>query len=387
MENSKEPKLLELHVPQAAAMPGELLVNMGPQHPATHGVLNFLILTDGEVIHTAVPNCGYLHRGMEKLAEMTPYPGYMPYTDRIDYLGAMFANQGYAMAVEKVLGVEVPPRAEYCRVIACELNRIASHLVATGCTAMDLGAFTPFTHWLRERETINDLTEELCGARLTYNYMRIGGVSGDLPEGFGDRTLRFLDHFEPIITEFNRLISFNEIFVQRLANLVPISAAEAMDWGLVGPNLRASGVPVDLRKNPGYSVYGDFDFEMVIGKGFRGQVGDSYDRYFVRVLEMQECCKILRQAVDKIPDGPVMADLPKKVKPEKNEAYARIESVRGEMGFYVISDGTDKPYRLKIKTGSFPAMAMMEKVSQGAMVADVVALISAFDLIAPEIDR
>jgi len=387
MENSKEPKLLELHVPQAAAMPGEMLVNMGPQHPATHGVLNFLILTDGEVIHTAVPNCGYLHRGMEKLAEMTPYPGYMPYTDRIDYLGAMFANQGYAMAVEKVLGVEVPPRAEYCRVIACELNRIASHLVATGCTAMDLGAFTPFTHWLRERETINDLTEELCGARLTYNYMRIGGVSGDLPEGFGDRTLRFLDHFEPIITEFNRLISFNEIFVQRLANLVPISAAEAMDWGLVGPNLRASGVPVDLRKNPGYSVYGDFDFEMVIGKGFRGQVGDSYDRYFVRVLEMQECCKILRQAVDKIPDGPVMADLPKKVKPEKNEAYARIESVRGEMGFYVISDGTDKPYRLKIKTGSFPAMAMMEKVSQGAMVADVVALISAFDLIAPEIDR
>lgn len=387
METPKEPKVLELHVPLAAAVPGEMLVNMGPQHPATHGVLNFLMVTDGEVVHKVIPNCGYLHRGMEKLAEMTPYPGYMPYTDRIDYLGAMFANQGYAMAVERILGVEVPARAEYCRVIACELNRIASHLVATGCTAMDLGAFTPFTHWLRERETINDLMEELCGARLTYNYMRIGGVSGDLPEGFIDRTRRFLDHFEPIVTEFNRLISYNEIFVQRLANLVPISAEEALDWGLVGPNLRASGVEIDLRKMPGYSVYGDFDFNIALGKGFRGQVGDAYDRYYVRVLEMLESCRILRQALEKIPEGPVMAELPKKLKPEKNEAYARIESVRGEMGFYVISDGTDKPYRLKIKTGSFPAMAMMERVSEGVMVADVVALISAFDLIAPEIDR
>jgi len=387
MENPKDPRILELHVPQAPAVPGEMLVNMGAQHPATHGVLNFLMVTDGEVIHKAIPNCGYLHRGMEKIAEMTPYPAYMPYTDRIDYLGAMFANQGYAMAVEKILGIEVPRRAEYCRVIACELNRIASHLIATGCSAMDLGAFTPFTHWLRERETINDLTEELCGARLTYNYMRIGGVSADLPEGFSDRVLRFLDHFKPVITEFDRLISLNKIFMERLVNLVPISTEEAMDWGLVGPNLRASGVEVDLRKHPGYSVYGDFDFQVITGRGFKGQIGDSYDRYYVRVLEMYESCKILRQALEKMPDGPIMAEVPKKLKPEKNEAYARVESVRGEMGYYVISDGTDKPYRLKVKTGSFPAMAMMEKASEGVMVADVVALISAFDLIAPEIDR
>jgi len=388
MGNPKDPtKILELHVPLAPAVPGEMLVNMGPQHPATHGVLNFLLVTDGEIIHKAIPNCGYLHRGMEKIAEGTPYSSYMPYTDRIDYLAAMFANQGYAMAVEKILSVEVPPRAEYCRVIACELNRIASHLVATGCMAMDLGAFTPFTHWLRERETINDLTEELCGARLTYNYMRIGGVSGDLPDGFADRVLRFLDHFEPIINEFDRLISCNKIFMERLVNLVPIPAEDAIDWGLVGPNLRASGVDIDLRKNPGYSAYGDFDFDVILGRGFKGCPGDSYDRYYVRVLEMYESCKIVRQALEKFPEGPVMAELPRKLKPEKNEAYSRVESARGEMGYYAISDGTDKPYRLKVKTGSFPAMAMMEKVSEGVMVADLVALISAFDLIAPEIDR
>jgi NADH-quinone oxidoreductase subunit D len=387
METPKEPKLLELHVPQATPVEGEMVVNMGPQHPATHGVLNFVLVTDGEVIHKAIPNCGYLHRGIEKLGEMTSYPGFMPYTDRVDYLAAMTANQGFAMAVEMLLGLEVPPRAEYCRVIAAELNRIASHLVATGTAAMDLGAFTPFTHWLRERETINDLTEELCGARLTYNYMRIGGVSEDLPDGFKEQVLRFLDHFEPIISEFNRLISLNEIFIHRLVNLAPISREDAINWGLVGPNLRASGVEIDIRKTPGYSVYGDFDFNMAVGRGFKGTVGDSYDRYYVRIVEMQESCAILRQALEKLPDGPVMADVPRKIKPEKNEAYARVESARGEMGYYVISDGTDKPYRLKIKAGSFPAMAMMEKVTEGVMVADVVALISAFDLVAPEVDR
>jgi NADH-quinone oxidoreductase subunit D len=387
MERPKESRVLEHLVPQARPLPGEMLVNMGPQHPATHGVLNFLLVTDGEVIRKAVPNVGYLHRGIEKLAEMTPYPGFIPYTDRVDYLAAMFANQGYCMAVEKILGIAPPARAEYCRVIACELNRIASHLIATGSTAMDLGAFTPFTHWIRERETINDLMEKLCGARLTYNYMRIGGVSDDLPAGFGDDTLRFLDHFEPILGEFNRLISWNEIFVRRLARIGVITAEEAVQWGLVGPNLRASGVPFDLRKTPGYSAYPDLAFDVVVGTGFRGVVGDCYDRYFVRVVEMRESCRILRHAIEKIPEGPVRADLPKKIKPEKNEAYARVESARGEMGFYLVSDGTEMPYRLKIKTGSFPAMAMMEKVSEGVMVADLIALISAFDLVAPEIDR
>ncbi len=387
MPKPKRADVLPYLVPQAPAVAGEMLVNMGPQHPATHGVLNFLVVTDGEVMHHALPNVGYLHRGLEKLAEMTPYAGYMPYTDRIDYLAAMFANQGYAMAVERVLGLTVPPRGEYCRVIACELNRIASHFIATGCTAMDLGAFTPFTHWLRERESINDLAEKLCGARLTYNYMRIGGVSADLPEAFGDSTLRWLDHFEPIIGEYNRLISGNAIFVRRLANLGVISAEEAIDWGLVGPNLRASGVPHDLRRTPGYSCYGDFAFEIPVGRGFQGTPGDAYDRYYLRMLEIQESCRILRQALAKIPPGPVRAEVPRRVKPGRNEAYARVESARGEMGFYLISNGGEQPYRLKIKTGSFPAMAMMEKLSEGVMVADLVALISAFDLIAPEIDR
>ena len=200
---------------------------MGPQHPSTHGVLNFLLVTDGEVMHKAVPHIGYLHRGMEKMAESIPYHGYMPFTDRLDYLAAMSANQGYAMAVEKLLGCAVPPRGEYLRVLACELNRIASHLVATGSMAMDIGAFTPFLHWLREREYINDIMEELCGARLTYNYMRIGGVSQDLPDGLADKILRWMDHFEPIIGEFDRLISNNEIFVQRLANVAAIRAEDA----------------------------------------------------------------------------------------------------------------------------------------------------------------
>jgi hypothetical protein len=224
-------------------------LNMGPHHPATHGVINFLLETDGEIMRRARPDVGYLHRGLEKLAEQTPYAGTMPYTDRIDYLGSMFTNHGWALAVEKLAGVEVPRRAEFCRVIASELNRIASHLIATGALAMDLGAFTPFIHWLRERETINDFMERICGARLTYNYLRVGGVARDIDADTIAQVGRWLDHFEPIIDEFDRLISGNEIFVQRLRNITIVSPADAVAWGLVGPNLRASGVDWDIRRD------------------------------------------------------------------------------------------------------------------------------------------
>ncbi len=371
----------------AQPLTGEMVVNMGPQHPSTHGVLNFLLVTDGEVMHRAIPNVGYLHRGMEKLAETIPYHGYMPFTDRLDYLAAMFANQGYAMAVEKLLGSAPPPRAEWLRVIACELNRIASHLVATGTMAMDLGAFTPFVHWLREREVINDLIEALCGSRLTYNYMRIGGVGYDLPEGFADRVLRWLDHFGPMIDEFNRLISNNEIFVARLANVAPVSAADALSYGLVGPNLRASGVDWDLRRDLPYSVYPELRFEVPLGRGVRGTVGDCYDRFVVRILEMRESCAILRQALERLPQGEIQSKVARKLKLPAGEAYVRVEAPRGEMGFYLVSDGGESPYRLKVRTGSFTAMSIIEKLSPGLMIADLVALIGSFDVIAPEVDR
>ena len=365
-----------------------MLLNMGPQHPSTHGVINFLIQTDGEVIRKAVPQVGYLHRGIEKIGELVQYPQFMPYTDRVDYVCAMAANEGYAMAVEKLLGVDVPVRAKYLRVIASELNRISSHLVGAGSNASDVGAFTPFVHALREREAINDLLEALCGARLTYNYARIGGVAFDLPDGWADRLRKFLDHFEPFLDEFDRLISGNHIFVKRLANVAIIPASSAVAWGLAGPSLRASGVPMDTRRDVPYSVYPELQFDVIVGKGWQGTVGDAFDRYYCRVLEMRESSKILRQALDKLPEGEVMVPkMPRRIKPEPGEAMARVESARGDIAYYVVSDGNDKPYRVRIRTGSFMAMGLVEPMSEGLMIADLVAMIASFDVVAPEIDR
>ena len=383
----KELKNLEQLKQMREPLEGEMLVNMGPQHPSTHGVLNFLLYTDGEVMHKAVPNIGYLHRGIEKLSETMGYNGFMPFTDRIDYVSAMTANQGYAMAVEKLLKTEVPERAEYLRVIAAEMNRIASHLVANGAMAMDIGAFTPFIHWLREREYINDFMEELCGSRLTYNYVRIGGVSFDMEKELGDKIIKWLDHFEPIIDEFDRLITNNEIFVQRLANVAPVSAELAKSYCLVGPNLRASGVDWDIRRDVPYSVYHKFDFKVPLGEGFRGTVGDCYDRFVVRILEMRESCKILRQALGSIPDGEIQVKVPRNLKPPAGEACASVESARGEMFYYVVSDGTANPYRVKARAGSFTAMSIIEHLSKGVMIADLVAIIGSLDVVAPEVDR
>lgn len=368
--------------------PQEITLSMGPQHPATHGVLRFIVHTDGEVLHSLQPDIGYLHRGMEKIAEKVGYIGFQPYTDRIDYVCAMTCNQAYVMAIEKLAKIEVPERAEYLRVIASELNRISSHLIMVGCVAMDMGAFTPFIHALRERETINDLFEMLCGARLTYNYARIGGVSYDMPAGFKEKCIEFLDHFEPIIDELNRLISYNEIFVKRLANIGVISRQDAINFNLVGPNLRASGVKFDLRKDVPYSAYPKFDFDIPVGTGERGTVGDCFDRYMLRMREMQQSCRIVRQAVLGIPEGPVMTKVPRKIKPPAGEVYVRCESARGDMGFYIVSDGTsDKPYRLRVRTGSFSAMSVLEKFAPGMMISDLVAFFSCLDVVAPEVDR
>ena len=304
----------------------EMILNFGPQHPSTHGVINFIVETDGEVMKKAIPDVGYLHRSIEKIGEGTGYPGFMPFTDRVDYVAAMFPNEGY--------GIEVPRRAQYLRAISCELARIASHLVSLGTMTMDIGAFTPMLHGIRERETINDLIEALCGARLTYNYHRIGGVAYDLPEGWKEKTLAFLDHFDRFLVEFDRLISFNEIYIRRLANVAVISAADAVDYGLVGPNLRGSGVDWDLRRDMPYGAYEDFEFSVPVGVGFKGTVGDCYDRYYCRVLEMGQSSKIVRQALLQLP-----AALPRAV---RQRQVAQAQAHRGAVLATLREAVTDK---------------------------------------------
>lgn len=360
---------------------------MGPQHPSTHGVIRFVLKTDGEVMKRAIPDVGYLHRSIEKIAEKMSYNGFMPYTDRVDYLSAMHSNVVYAMAVEKLADIQVPKRAEYLRVIAQELNRIISHLLSIGTFVMDVGAYTPFLHALRERELLNNRIEELCGQRLTYNYARVGGVNFDMPEGFVEKTLPLLDSVERTVDEMNRLITYNKILCSRLSGIGVITRDEAINYNLVGPNLRGSGVKWDLRRDEPYSVYPELDFEIPVGSGEMGVLGDAFDRYIVKMREIVQSCKIVRQCFGQMPPGDFLAKVSKKVRPPKGQVYVRLESARGDMGAYLVSDGTDKPYRLKFRTGSFTAMSIIEKLSEGMMVADLVVLIASLDVIAPEIDR
>jgi NADH-quinone oxidoreductase subunit D len=365
----------------------DMTLSMGPQHPSTHGVLRFIVRADGEVMKEAIPDVGYLHRSIEKIAEKVGYHGFMPYTDRVDYVAAMPCNQGWAMACERLAGLEVPKRGEYCRVVATEFSRIHSHLLSVGSMAMDIGAFTPFTHAIREREYINDLLEEVCGARLTFNYMRIGGVAWDLPPAWKEKALTYLDHFEPLIDEYDALISYNKIYVERLANVAVMTAEEAIDWNLVGPNLRGSGVRFDVRRDIPYSIYPEVEFDVPVGRGEMGALGDCFDRYIVRMREMKESCRIIRQCLAQMPAGPVIGKVPRNFKPAAGDAYVRLESARGDMGWYVVSDGTAFPYRCKIRTGSFSAISIVPKVSRNLMIADLIAVIASLDLVAPEIDR
>jgi NADH-quinone oxidoreductase subunit D len=370
----------------------EMTLNMGPQHPSTHGVIRFIVKTDGEIMKEAIPDVGYLHRAIEHIAEKCSYEGFMPYTDRIDYVAAMPANHVWAEAVERLGALEVPPRAHLLRVISDELSRVASHCIALGAMAMDVGAITPFPYALREREYVNDLIEELCGARLTYNYHRIGGVGWDITDAWRDKVLRFCDHFEPVIAEFDRLITYNPIFVKRLAGLAPIAADEAISHGLVGANLRASGVAYDLRADRPYAAYGQLlpaiGWKTPVGRGEAGRVGDSWDRFWVRVEEWRWSVKILRAALDAVqatPRGEFWIP-PKKLKP-KGEATARVEAARGDLHCYVVGDGGAGAYRARFRTGSFDAMTIVAEKSRGLMLADLVALIASLDVVAPEIDR
>ncbi|MCW5828885.1 MAG: NADH-quinone oxidoreductase subunit D [Deltaproteobacteria bacterium] len=367
----------------------EMLLNMGPQHPSTHGVLRFILKTDGEIVTACEPDVGFLHRSIEKICEKCDYPGFMPYTDRVDYLAAMNANHAYALAVERLAGIEVPRRAQVIRVITDELNRIICHgAIGVGALGMDLGAATPFLHAMRERETVNDIIEELCGARLTYNYVRIGGVWFDLPDGFVEKVTAFLNHFELAWEEINRLLTDSVIFRTRLMNVGTITAGDAVSYGLVGPVLRATGIKRDVRRDQPYAIYPELEFDIPVGTGTFGTLGDCFDRHLVRVEEVRQSVKIVRQCLKLLEPGPVIAKVPKNIKPPAwADVYSAVEAPRGEMGFYLMSNGTGKAHRCKIRTGSFAAMSIISRMAPGMMIADLVAFIASLDVVAPEIDR
>jgi NADH-quinone oxidoreductase subunit D len=365
----------------------EMVLNMGPQHPSTHGVLRLELKLEGELVRDVKPHIGYLHRCFEKHCEAMSYPQVVPYTDRMDYLASMSNNFGYAVAVERLLGIEVPERVEYIRVIMAELQRIASHLVALGTYGVDIGAFTPFLYCFRDREKILTIFEETSGARLLYNYIWIGGLAQDIHPDFVRKVKEFVKYFRPQIEDLNNLLSYNKIFIERTANIGILPKDTAINYGITGPVLRASGVKWDLRKNDPYSIYDRFDFNIPVGEGIMGTVGDSWDRYYVRILELEESLKIIEQAVDQIPEGDVKEAIPRRIKPPKGTIYTRVENPKGELGYFIISDGTANPFRVKVRAPSFVNMEVFGELCKGHLVADVITILGSLDIVLGEIDR
>ncbi len=398
---------LDITTDNAELTTREITLNMGPQHPSTHGVMHLILHLQGEKIMKAEPDIGYLHRGMEKIAENLLYGQFVPYTDRLDYLSSMTNNLGYVMAVEKLVGLEITERAKYIRVIVSELSRISSHLLAVGAWGLDLGAITMVIYAFREREMVLDLFEMLCGARLTYNYMKIGGLRGDLPPGFKEKCAEFIKIFPKRVDEYETLLTGNRIWLQRNKGVGVISAKDAIDLGLTGPSLRGSGVKWDIRKDEPYLVYDRLDFDVPVGTN-----GDCFDRYMCRVTEMRQAASIISQALQQIPDGPVNVEAPDIVSPPRQdvynnmealihhfkivshgfkapvgEVYASIEAPKGELGYYIRSDGTEKPFRVKIRAPSFVNLQGIDPMSRGAYFADVVSVISSLDPVFGEVDK
>ncbi len=360
----------------------ELIINMGPQHPATHGVLRVILKLDGEKVLGTECVIGYLHRGVEKIAENRTYTMFNPYVDRMDYVAAVSNGLGYCQAVEKLLNVEAPPRANYIRVILTELNRIASHQLWLGTHALDIGAMTPLFYTFRDREEILKIFEKYCGARLTTHAFRIGGCLYETYAGFEKEVKNFLKFVAPKIDEYEALLTGNRIWLERTKNVGTISAADAIALGVTGPVLRASGVKWDIRKAIPYANYADFDFEIPIGEN-----GDTYDRYLVRMVEMRQSLRIIEQAVNGIPEGPIMAKVPKVIKPAVGEIYHSIEAPKGELGYFIVSDGSTQPYRLRVRPPSFVNLQALDVMVRGMLVADVVAVIGTLDIVLGEVDR
>ncbi len=364
-----------------------LTLNMGPQHPATHGVLRLEIKTDSEIVVEAIPHIGYLHRCFEKHAENLDYRGVIPFVDRMDYVAAMGMELGYVLTVEKMLGTEVPKRAEYIRVLVAELQRIASHLIYFGTYGIDMGAFTAFLYAAQDREEILRILEELSGARMLYNYIWIGGVWNDINDDQLRRCAAFCDRFEVELHKYFALVGENKIFIERTANVGILTKEQCFDYGATGPVLRGSGVNWDLRKNRPYGIYEKFDFNAIVGKGEKGTVGDCWDRFYVRMYEMHESMKIIRQVLEGIEEGPVMGKVSKIIKVPAGEVYMRTEAPRGEIGYHLISDGGKTPYRLKVKSPCFTHVSMLPIIAPGQMVADLVASVGSIDIVLGEVDR
>ena len=375
----------------------EMVLNMGPQHPSTHGVLRLEVVTDGEIIVDVVPHLGYLHRCFEKHAESLPFNQIIPYVDRMDYVAAMNSEHAYVMGVERMLGIEndIPKRIEYIRVVVAELNRLASHFVALGTYAMDIGAYTPFLWMMRDREQILRLLEWTCGARMLYNYIWIGGLFYDLPVGFEERCLEFIKYLKPKLTELQQLVVDNKIFIQRTANAGVLPLPVAINYGCTGPMLRGSGLRYDLRKVDGYSVYPELDFEIPIGAGAMGTTGDCWDRTWVRVIECWESVKLIEQSLEQLTgsykrtrDFDPQAVVPKKIRPKAMDFYVRGESPKGELGFFFRSDGrSDVPFRCKARSCCFHNLSVIGEITKGSLLADLVAVIGSIDVVMGEVDR
>ena len=390
-----------------AATQQVMTINMGPQHPSTHGVLRLILELDGETVVKATPHIGFLHRGVEKLAEYKTYHQFITLTDRLDYLAPLSNNLGYVLAVEKLLNIEAPKRSQYIRIILCELTRISSHLLWLATHALDIGAMTVYFYCFRERETINNIFEMAAGARMNLSYFRIGGVARDLPDGFVEKVREFVNDFPARLRDYETLLTKNKIWLMRTKNVGVISAEDAINYGLSGPSIRGSGVKWDVRKSEPYSSYDEMDFIIPVG-----QNGDVYDRYIVRLEEMRQSNEIVRQAMDIIPKGKFIADLPDVTLPPKEnlkksmeamihhfkvvtdgicppvgEVYSCVEAPKGELGFYIVSDGTKNPYRIKIRPPSFVNLEGLPKMVEGCLIADVVAVIGSLDIVLGEIDR
>ncbi|MDE2927038.1 MAG: NADH-quinone oxidoreductase subunit D [Acidobacteriota bacterium] len=360
----------------------ELEINMGPQHPSTHGVLRVRLKLDGERVVDAESIIGYLHRGVEKIAENRNYIKCTPYFDRTDYIAAVSNVYGYVLGVEKMLGIEIPERARRIRIMMTEFNRIASHLLWLATHAIDIGAMTVFLYCFREREEVLKLFEAIFGARLTTHAFRLGGLWLDMPPGFEAACRKFIDEFPKRVDEYEQLLTRNRIWLERTRGVGVISAEEAIDWGLSGPPLRGSGVDHDLRKLRPYGGYEQFQFDVPVGKN-----GDTYDRYLIRLEEMRQSRRIIAQILDDLPDGPVRGRAPKIPKPPVGEYYSGIESPRGELGYYIVSDGSPQPFRLRIRPPTFISLQALRRLVRGHLVADVVAIIGTLDIVLGEIDR
>ncbi len=375
----------------------EMIINLGPQHPSTHGVLRLEVLMDGEVVKDVVPHIGYLHRCFEKHAENLPFNQIIPFVDRLDYVAAMNSEHAYAMGVERMLGIadQIPKRVEYIRVLVAELNRIASHFIGIGAYGMDIGVFTPFFWLMRDREHLLRLLEWASGSRLLYNYIWVGGLFYDLPVGFEERCAEFTRYIKPKLNELETILIENKIFINRTANVGVLPLNLAINYGVTGPMLRASGLRYDLRKVDGYSVYPELDFNIPIGEGAKGKTGDCWDRTWVRMQEIHESLKIVEQCIEKLTGEHKRTKefnpqeiIPKKIRPQAQDFYVRAENPKGELGFFFRTDGrNDIPFRCKVRSCSFSNLSVLPELSKGVLVADLIAIVGSIDLLMGEVDR